>query len=306
MDSETLYRLSKIKQHQFGLSALIGAYPSVRYELSGFLLPEDEFGLYAAIYGVARYFCNYKTKLQRNILNAYDIIYVYSGKLHVELAENNFETIMPGEIFLLGNAKSYYIKCDDGIKTDFLLISHAGVVSDKFYKLICRNGVMKYSLSICNMIESLVENLAFYLKYFSQANYVLAVNTLSRILAEIYISTLNSEDYNSLGQPKWFIDALEYIEKNYKNKISILQISESVGLSSSHFHKLFREYTKTSPYSYIIKYRITNAKKLLLSKNNSVKYAAISVGFTSVNHFIEYFRKETGLTPAQYRDKYGY
>ena len=301
MNSESLYRYSKTRQFQPGFTVLKGSQPEIAFEYTNSCSPTDTFGLFCTIQSMGRYRCESKSQLRRNLISSYDLIYVYSGNLKIQLGDEEHLILPPHEVFIAGGPKPYDLESRGDTVADFLLISHFGVVSEKYSGLLCKNGVQRFALRSKDTFEDLLKNLEFYMMHPFQMNQVLSVNTLTQILTEIYLSTLDPEGYTVLGQPKWLLNSLEYMEKNYRRKITIADIADSCKLSASHFHKLFRESTGLSPYDYLIKLRINHAKTYLKNGDMTVKYIAYTVGFPSVNHFISYFRKETGLSPESYR-----
>jgi transcriptional regulator GlxA family with amidase domain len=86
---------------------------------------------------------------------------------------------------------------------------------------------------------------------------------------------------------------------------SVLQeeIAMSVGLGYSVFRKKFKEYTGVSPAQYQINLRINKAKDLLVTSKQSLKEIANDLGFESADYFYRLFKKKTGYTPSDYREK---
>ena len=66
----------------------------------------------------------------------------------------------------------------------------------------------------------------------------------------------------------------------------------------------FKNYKGVSPINYLITRRIQEAKLLLETSNFSIAKIAQAIGFSSQSYFSQVFRKETGLSPIQYRKKY--
>ena len=96
---------------------------------------------------------------------------------------------------------------------------------------------------------------------------------------------------------------LEYIYKNYKQKISIEDIGHYAGLCRSDACKFFKDALKTSIADYVIKLRIEKSINLLLSDNMAVAEIAAATGFRSASYYSEAFRKIIGLTPLEYKKK---
>ncbi|MGE4588021.1 MAG: AraC family ligand binding domain-containing protein [Acidaminococcaceae bacterium] len=91
----------------------------------------------------------------------------------------------------------------------------------------------------------------------------------------------------------------EFLEKNYKENITLNQLSSLTGLSKYHLLRSFTKQKGISPYSYLETIRIVKAKKLL-EQGISPLETALQTGFTDQSHFSNFFKKFIGLTPKQY------
>jgi AraC family transcriptional regulator len=78
-------------------------------------------------------------------------------------------------------------------------------------------------------------------------------------------------------------------------------LASLAGLSKFHFHRLFRSATGISPLHHHINLRINAAQTLLRETKKSVVNIALEVGYTNPSHFAQRFRRETGLSPSNYR-----
>ena len=83
--------------------------------------------------------------------------------------------------------------------------------------------------------------------------------------------------------------------------LNLDRLAALAGLSKFHFHRLFEGATGVSPARYQINLRINPARQLLRETKKSVVDVALDVGYTNPSHFAQLFRKETGLTPSEYR-----
>ncbi len=97
--------------------------------------------------------------------------------------------------------------------------------------------------------------------------------------------------------------ARDYMEAHLSEKISIEQVASHLGVSYSWFRKVFKEQTGESPICYLQQMRIRKAKYLLSSSDASIKSVALECGFAAADYFCNSFRKETGLTPLEFREK---
>lgn len=97
--------------------------------------------------------------------------------------------------------------------------------------------------------------------------------------------------------------AKEFIHANHTEDISLEDVAKYVNASVFYFCKMFKKYTGLNFTDYLSRLRIERAKNLLLNPNIKICDIAYEVGFQSLTHFNRVFRKITGLSPSEYRDK---
>lgn len=95
--------------------------------------------------------------------------------------------------------------------------------------------------------------------------------------------------------------ALNYIEDHYAHDISLSTISACLDLSPSYFSRLFKQTTGVTFSDYLINLRISKAAALLKESSATVDVIAHSVGYNHIPLFYSTFKKQTGLTPLEFR-----
>jgi len=95
----------------------------------------------------------------------------------------------------------------------------------------------------------------------------------------------------------------DIIKSKYHGQITIEDISKSVYLSGRHANSLFKKETGKTIFDYVIEYRIEVAKKLLKDSTSKVASVAEEVGYTNTSYFCLAFKKNVGMTPAEYKSK---
>lgn len=98
--------------------------------------------------------------------------------------------------------------------------------------------------------------------------------------------------------------AQEYIEKNYEEKITIEDLVNLTTIGRRTFERRFKEATTNTPIEYIQRVRIEAAKKFFEASRKNVSEVMYGVGYTDTKAFRDIFRKITGLTPIEYRNKF--
>lgn len=98
--------------------------------------------------------------------------------------------------------------------------------------------------------------------------------------------------------------AQEYIETNYKQKITVDQLAVMFALSKRNLERRFKKATSNTIIEYIQRVKIEAAKKNLESARKSINEVMYEVGYSDNKAFRTIFRKFTGLSPIQYKNKY--
>ncbi len=98
--------------------------------------------------------------------------------------------------------------------------------------------------------------------------------------------------------------AQDYIEKNIDEKITIDDLAEKVALGRRSFERRFKQATNNSVLEYIQRVKIEAAKRSLETSRKNVNEVMFDVGYTDTKAFRDLFKKITGLTPIEYRNKY--
>lgn len=94
---------------------------------------------------------------------------------------------------------------------------------------------------------------------------------------------------------------VEYIEKNFRKRCTLEDISAHAHLSPVYFHGIFRTAVGKTPYEYLTHIRIEEAKRLILTCGDSMAEISEKCGFSSQSYFNSVFKQKTGETPSAYR-----
>ncbi len=95
--------------------------------------------------------------------------------------------------------------------------------------------------------------------------------------------------------------AISIVDRAYGKKLSDIEVSKQLGLSTSHFRFLFREATGQPFHQYLISMRLEKARALLMERDLTVGEVAGLVGFHSAAHFSRVFQRRFKVPPSQVR-----
>jgi transcriptional regulator GlxA family with amidase domain len=99
-------------------------------------------------------------------------------------------------------------------------------------------------------------------------------------------------------------EAQQIIESGYSNKITVDEIADELALSRRTLERRFKKATSNTMVEYIQRVKVEAAKQQLETSRKNVNEVMYEVGYSDSKSFRTVFRKVTGLTPAEYRDKY--
>jgi AraC-like DNA-binding protein len=125
-----------------------------------------------------------------------------------------------------------------------------------------------------------------------------AVLNLLLLLAQAYHS--QTEKTSQSDAPTVVSNALEYISRNFGEKITLKDIAEASFCSVTYLSKTFKNYMGCTVYEHLTGYRILTAKKMLQS-GKSVAEAGYDCGFGDCSHFIKTFKNLCGMTPLEFK-----
>lgn len=98
--------------------------------------------------------------------------------------------------------------------------------------------------------------------------------------------------------------AIDYIRAHIQDNLSVEIIADALSLNASYLSKLFKQEMGKTISKYIRDQKIDIASNMLRHLDESSLSIANYLGFSSQSHFIQVFKKETGMTPEEYRKKY--
>lgn len=96
----------------------------------------------------------------------------------------------------------------------------------------------------------------------------------------------------------------DYIEKKYEERITIEDLANLLHVGRRTFERRFKEATSNTPIEYIQRVRMEAAKKFFEVSRKNVADVMYDVGYTDTKAFRDIFKKVTGLTPIEYRNKF--
>ena len=121
-------------------------------------------------------------------------------------------------------------------------------------------------------------------------------------LARNYAETANGPPGGSPALPGYKLRQItDWLADHVAEEFNLERLAAQSGLSKFYFNRLFKGAVGVSPSHYHIALRMAEAKRQLRETKKSVVAVALDVGYANPSHFAQLFRRETGLSPSDYR-----
>lgn len=256
------------------------------------------------------YYCGTEAKIdeknrEKRYLDHYLLYYVKNGEGYVYVNEVK-RKVKPHDVFLItpGDSYCYYPKSNQ--KLEVMYVAFYGHQADGY---MSRAGFSSIRFSY-----EVLEHEYFYNQLKKLIEFAdLKINRYCKMLSCIYgmIAYLVEQSLDlkikwleSNNAELYLRQSLEYIDRNYRVKMSIQDMADFIGLDRKYIYKLFMDKLNKSPQKYLIEKRISRAEQLLRNTSFSVAEVGKSVGYPEVFYFSKIFKQVVGVSPSQYRKEY--
>lgn len=219
-------------------------------------------------------------------MKAGDIIYIAPNIIHNITYETSF-------------SEHYCIKLDQK------LLNPINLYSVKNISNVINNNLGNYEFLdsqeckefIYDMQKLFEEAILLYRKH----NYSSDLTSYANALKLISFIIQKRSQINAINLASDFVAEVDsYLNKNYQT-VTLSEISKHMGMSYSHFSKVFAENFGTNYSIYLNKIRVEKSIDMLINSNASITDIALMVGFSSTSHYIKIFKNIMNLTPSKYR-----
>jgi len=258
-------------------------------------------------------YSNHSDDISISYQTTYTIKYVIDGVKHYNYNNQDIE-VSNSQYLILNNDSLITTEARKGTKGLSLFLSSKLIneishfysrnnSSIKFLEIIQRNSSQKIN-NLLNEIVYLYENNQIGLKQ--------QIDDLFIAISELIVQEQLSIDNNFMNLKvvkhdtkrelyKSIIETKEYLNDNFKEKISLDIISRDVGISKYYLHRVFREINGNTPLEYLKNIRLEKAKNKLQYSKDSIFEIAFNCGFDTTSYFSNIFKKHIGLSPTQFR-----
>ena len=258
-----------------------------------------------------------------NVVSPYYRLYYINGGEGILSSPSEKLILKPGSLYLIPSFTVCNLKCTDSLSQYFLQFfeeSPDGISLFKENRNIMEIEATELDISIFLKLlkinpgrginrsydPEIYEKEAYYKEYKDLNNNMeISVQVESQgiilLLLSRFISSIRFKAINTVKIPSVVLDAINYIQLNLGNTISIHDLAKNANQNKDYFSRKFLEHTGQRPLNYIHEKRIERSQYLIVTTNKTLLDIAIETGFNNLPHFCKFFKKKVKITPGKYR-----
>lgn len=251
----------------------------------------------------AYHFQGIMQKFPNHFHEYYVLGFIEEGNRHLS-CKNREYTVVPGDLVLFNPGDNHTCEQIDGKTLDYRCINIQPEVMGKAVFEITGNEELPYFATTVVYRSEFASQLKELHSLIMEEERDFRKEELFLLLLEQLIEEHAAEPPSTKSEHSTEIAVVcDYLENNYRESITLDQLSDLTGLSKYYLLRSFTKQMGISPYRYLETIRIDKAKKLLEQGILPID-AALQTGFSDQSHFSNYFKKFIGVTPKQYQSIY--
>ena len=240
--------------------------------------------------------------------NHYLFHYVLSGTgtLMADVAKGITQTysVKSGQGFMIfpGQINTYI--ADERLPWEYMWIEFDGLRIKEALGVtdLCKNAPVYHSHSK-ELREKLADEMLYIVNHPNESSFHL-IGHLYLFIDYLLQSAKSTKLVSSGRMSDYYIkEAINYIEQNFQNNISIEDIAAVCGINRSYFGKIFRNSIGRSPQEFLMNYRMVKATELLKLTSLSIADISSAVGYENQLHFSRAFKNIYGISPREWRNQ---
>jgi AraC-like DNA-binding protein len=241
----------------------------------------------------------------------FQFIYVMDGKIKFLTLNKRIEVSAGQGIFINKNILhqvEQFMSCHykSFVFPDYFLKFYFGSPAGVFVDSISENeglefyhftGQNEWENTVLNLLQKLTEMEEKKTEFYPYEILLILSTLWLTFRKNILLPPQQQENIVSIRMQKF----LNYIANHYAEDISLESLAKSGNVGKSECLRCFKASLQTTPYKYLMEYRLSKAAELLTTTDLPIGVISENVGFHQVSHFGKCFKEKTGYSPRDYR-----
>lgn len=239
-------------------------------------------------------------------------IYVLSGAIEVKTLDNSFQITAGQGVFINKNVVHFVKRVGECHYNSFIFPAHFlefsfdspakafvdSVTEIEQFQIFPFTRNTDWGEKALSMLQQLSELERNKTEFYVYEVLVLLVSLWLVIRKNITLPPDRQENIMNIRMQKF----LHYIEQHYPEDLTLEDLATSANVSKTECLRCFKLSLQTTPYKYLVEYRLSKAALLLKRTDEPIGNIVSSVGFHQLSHFGKCFKEKTGYSPREYRN----
>lgn len=187
--------------------------------------------------------------------------------------------------------------------TDSMAAELFDVIGIENYNELCQEHVIRFERHTQEKIESILREMEIEWNTYNKYSELLLKGLLNKLIITCLQERIIS-DVKVLSFEKkhdCLANAIKYVKAHLRENPSLNTTAQQINISASYLSKIFVTYLHTPFSTFVLNEKMAYAQKLLVHSNLSMTEVAVEAGFSSSSYFSDCFRRNTGMSPLQFR-----
>lgn len=187
--------------------------------------------------------------------------------------------------------------------TDSMVAELFDVIGIENYNELCQEHVIRFEKHTREKIELILREMELEWNAYNKYSELLLKGLLNKLIITCLQERIIS-DVKILSFEKkhdCLANAIKYVKAHLRENPSLNTTAQQINISASYLSKIFVTYLHTPFSTFVLNEKMAYAQKLLVHSRLSMTEVAVEAGFSSSSYFSDCFRRNTGMSPLQFR-----
>lgn len=230
------------------------------------------------------------------------LLYTRKGSGTLRLPKKTYRLEAGTCLYMNCNTPSFWEVSSDSSSWQYIVFFIQGRQLSFYESLVSLSHPILTPVPAYSDILPGLEKLLQYGKGAALRNKLTDAGILTSIITNLWIEAFNMETTEEKC-PSYLLEIRHNLDIFFMNSFSLEELENRYHISK---YRICREFSRAfglPPLKYLTKRRIDAAKNLLLASDKRIHEIAYEIGYENTTHFINMFKKETGMTPLVWRDR---
>lgn len=232
----------------------------------------------------------------------YRITYTISGHAKINDGKEEYSLKAGSVYYFPPNASGVIINDSDSV-WDHIYIHFTGYKAKEYFKKIASLSKRVMYVSKPGEIQNLFENIVNNCVDQSEYSQTFCDSYLKILLLKLAAQEFTNHNYQSPSRLS-YIRCYNYIKENFSDISSLQDIAESCHINKVYLCRVFKNYAKVSPMTYVTNLKMNKAALLLMNTDYSIKQISFMLNYRNQYYFSRTFKKAYGISPSYYRESH--